>query len=154
MNKIINIVLSGLLWRRYKLLIVSLVVLITSIFIIGKVHSDYLAYVQTQQTPVNVGWSFAVKWGAWLFVLLLFLLVNHLANKQKDKQAVQDKPNNTLSAIIVDKFKGKKESIQTPPQTSQNSTANNQENDPFAQLREKDKLRSYADLLIKKNKKK
>jgi hypothetical protein len=87
-------------------------------------------------------------------VLLLFLLVNHLANKQKDKQAVQDKPNKTLSAIIVDKFKGKKESIQTPRNTSQNSTANNQDNDPFAQLREKDKLRSYADLLIEKNKKK
>ncbi|MGB3727202.1 MAG: hypothetical protein WA981_15740 [Glaciecola sp.] len=154
MNKIINIVLSGLLWRRYKLLIVSLIVLVASIFIIGKVHSDYLAYVQTSQTPANVGWSFAVKWGAWFFVLLLFLLVNHLANKQKDKQAVQDKPNKTLSAIIVDKFKGKKESIQTPRNTSQNSTANNQDNDPFAQLREKDKLRSYADLLIEKNKKK
>ena len=47
MNKLINIILSGLLWRRYKFLLVSLLVLIVFIFLSGQLHQDYLSYAQS-----------------------------------------------------------------------------------------------------------
>ncbi|WP_395341614.1 hypothetical protein PN836_019685 [Ningiella sp. W23] len=150
MNKLINIVLSGLLWRRYKFLLVSLILLILFVFIAGQIHQDYLAYAQSTEN-VSVGWSFAVKWTSWIVALLLFFGVNHLHNKRKQKQADLEGNNSALSRIMAWKKQSKSNELPSKPNNRQRSgqDANDgKQHDPFAHLRTKDKLRSYGDILI------
>lgn len=163
MNKIINIILSGLLWRQYKFLIASLVLLIVAIFIVGQVHDDYIAYAQTSAQAAQVGWSFVVKWLAWLGAVLLFLVSNHFVNARKEKIKAQ-KPSKSLKTILSFKvFKGadKADSNDTSVlkqngKSSKEPTKETQagSEDPFAHLRDKEKLRSFADLVIEKHDKK
>ncbi|MFC4701769.1 hypothetical protein ACFO4O_16575 [Glaciecola siphonariae] len=159
MNKLINIVLSGLLWRKYKFLLVSLIALIVCVFLVGQIHQDYLAYAQTTSN-VAVGWSFAVKWLVWVIAICIFFAANHFANKRKQRKDVKEDKNSALQRIIEWK-NSKKGGSKAKPQTAQNpkqagkgdaTTAHDESepNDPFAQLRHKEKLRSYADLIIEK----
>lgn len=148
MNKLINIVLSGLLWRRYKFLLVSLIVLIAFVFLVGQIHQDYLAYAQTID-DAQVGWSFALKWAVWLVSILLFLTANHWVNKRKQKKADLEDNNSALQRIIKWKL-SKKHKETDPPSGSKVDEGTADKSDPFAQLRTKDKLRSYADLIIEK----
>lgn len=149
MNKILNIILSGLLWRQYKFLIVSLVLLIVSVFVIGQVHDDYLAYAQSTiesggEGP-NVGLSFIIKWGLWILAFSLFIFSNHLANARKEKQKAEQGSNKTLRTLLSFKRnKTPEPAIQKPVKTSKPNSSD----DPFAHLRAKEKLRSYADLVI------
>lgn len=174
MNKIINLVLSGLLWRRYKFLLVSLVLTIVFMVIVGQVHQDYLRYNEMLEQPKFVGWSFAIKWGVWVLALSLFLFANHWYNEKK--QAQKDKENeghNSALKKLLHRVSGKTTAGATQ-NAKQKATQNNKDEearastskqagaarqgqdkensdkDPFAELRNKDKLRSYAELIIDK----
>lgn len=155
MNKLINIVLSGLLWRRYKFMIVSLIILIACIFIVGQIHDDYLAYAQTSGEAVSVGASFIVKWLIWIVGFALFIFANHLANRRKEKQAVNDTANKSLLGILGQKFAKVKtggDEVSVKPKAKPKALETSDSKvDPFDALRSKDKLRSYADLLIDKH---
>jgi hypothetical protein len=159
MNKLINIILSGLLWRKYKFFILSLIVLIAFIFVVGQVHQDYLRYNELQDTPTNIGLSFAVKWLIWAGSIILFLVANHYFNqhKRKQKELASEQSNSALS----------KSRISSSDSTSSNDSSKTQrkasgaehdgakksnvsESDPFAAIRKKEKLRSYADVVIEK----
>ena len=154
MNKLINIILSGLLWRQYKFLIVSLLLLIVVIFIVGEVHEDYLAFAQTSEEDAQVGLSFMLKWGVWLLAIGIFLFANHLVNARKNKEKALSASNKSLLNILQFN-RGKKPFNKAEKQTdnAQTHTGKNveTENDPFAHLRNKKKLRSYADLVIEKH---
>ncbi|MFC3123389.1 hypothetical protein [Agaribacter flavus] len=148
MNKLINIVLSGLLWRRYKFLIVSLVLLIVSLVVVGQVHKDYVEFAQATDNTSSLGMSFVVKWGVWLLLISIFLAANHFYNKQKDKaEAQKSNTNSALSKVLKwrnDKLYAASKSSSPPSKSKQKTT----EIDPFEQIRTREKLRSYADLLI------
>ena len=164
MNKLINIILSGLLWRKYKFFILSLIVLIAFIFVVGQVHQDYLRYNELQDTPTNIGLSFAVKWLIWAGSIILFLVANHYFNqhKRKQKELASEQSNSALSKLL--KWKSRLSSSENADpnassKTQQKSTGANlggdekpstSNNDPFAAIRKKEKLRSYADVVIEK----
>ncbi|MFT5277633.1 MAG: hypothetical protein ACI97K_002395 [Glaciecola sp.] len=157
MNKIINIILSGLLWRKYKFFILSLIVLIAFIFVVGQVHQDYLRYNELQDSPTNIGLSFAIKWLIWAGSIILFLLSNHYFNrfKRQQKELESEQSNSALSKLLKWKS-GFSKKTQTPNSVQQSmseeskteKSAVEQELDPFAAIRKKDKLRSYADVVI------
>lgn len=151
MNKLLNIILSGLLWRRYKFLLVSLIILIAFVFLSGQIHQDYLAYAQTNPN-IGVGWSFALKWLAWIISVVLFFMLNNWHNNKKQLQADADDKNSTLQKILKWKLTHPKDSAQQSAKQDEsgNNKADGDENDPFAHLREKPKLRSYADIIIEK----
>jgi hypothetical protein len=163
MNKIINIILSGLLWRQYKFLIASLVLLIIVIFVVGQVHDDYIAFAQTSAQVAQVGWSFVVKWLAWLVAIILFLVSNHFVNARKEKIKAQ-KPSKSLKTILSFKvFKGADNADNNDSSVLQQNGKSSKSlkkerpassEDPFAHLRDKEKLRSFADLVIEKHDKK
>lgn len=159
MNKLINIVLSGLLWRQYKFLIVSLVLLIVVIFIVGQVHNDYIDYANTSNENANVGLSFIIKWLAWVGAVVAFFVSNHLVNKKKEREKAQA-PSSTLQKILAFKankksaLKGEKESLNKQTNDNTSTSDQNSQQDPFAQIREKQKLRSMGDFLIEKHDKK
>jgi uncharacterized membrane-anchored protein YitT (DUF2179 family) len=156
MNKIINIILSGLLWRKYKFFILSLILLIAFIFVVGQVHVDYLRFNDRQDNPTNIGLSFAVKWAVWAVSIIVFLVSNHVFNKYKkqQKQLESEQSNSALSKIMKWKVSfGSNEQSEKSTASSQNqpnrqSTSSTEKVDPFDAIRKKDKLRSYADVII------
>jgi len=154
MNKLINIVLSGLLWRRYKFLLVSLILLIVFVFLVGQVHQDYLAYAQSTG-GVAVGWSFAVKWLVWILGIVVFLALNHWANQRKQKQNDAQDKNSALQRIIKWKNKSQEKTgeAKLSDKAPDKSPNKGEQKGPFAALREKEKLRTYADIIIEKKSK-
>ncbi|WP_371195542.1 hypothetical protein [Glaciecola sp. SC05] len=148
MNKLINIVLSGLLWRKYKFLLVSLIALIAFVFLVGQIHQDYLSYAQSTANA-SVGLSFAVKWLVWAVAIFVFLGANHWVNKRKQKQSDLEEKNSALQRIINWKNRNKLNSTEAPAKQPSEERSKASE-DPFAELRTKDKLRTYADLIIEK----
>jgi hypothetical protein len=162
MNKLINIVLSGLLWRRYKFLLVSLVLTVVTMIIVGQIHQDYLSYNALLEDPKHVGLSFAIKWLVWIASVILFLGLNHWYNqkKQAEKELESGGTNTALKKLLgrlnrksqtnTKDLSNRRENIATS-QESVASTGNDESsNDPFAALRTKQKLRSYADVIIEK----
>jgi hypothetical protein len=160
MNKLLNILLSGLLWRRYKFLLVSLIGLIVFIFLSGQIHQDYLAYAQSNEN-VSVGWSFALKWLAWIFAVVVFFMLNNWHNNKKQLQADSQDKNSTLQRILKwkrthpqdDTKHGTKQSISASQRSNKKTSEGvdapySDANDPFAHLRDKAKLRTYADIII------
>ncbi|MBT1449900.1 hypothetical protein KJ365_03330 [Glaciecola sp. XM2] len=148
MNKLINIILSGLLWRRYKFLLVSLLVLIVFIFLSGQLHQDYLSYAQSTDS-VSVGWSFAIKWLSWLVAVVVFFALNNWHNNKKQAQVDVKDNNSTLQRILSWK-KAHPEEEQNKRERNPSDEQVDRSDDPFAHLREKDKLRTYADIIIDK----
>jgi hypothetical protein len=162
MNKLINIILSGLLWRKYKFFILSLIILIAFIFVVGQVHQDYLRYNELQETPTNIGLSFAVKWLIWAFSITLFLVANHYFNryKRQQKELASEQSNSALSKLLKWKSRFGSNAGSSLNTSNVESSASKQKVsatekaaeadavDPFAAIRKKDKLRSYADVVI------
>ncbi|GBL05852.1 hypothetical protein [Glaciecola sp. KUL10] len=146
MNKLINIVLSGLLWRRYKFLLVSLVITVISMVIVGQIHQDYLSYNALLEEPKHVGLSFALKWLIWIGSVILFLGVNHWYNqkKQAEKELDSGGTNTALKKLL-----GRLQ-VTSTDEKSEQPQKKGQPKDPFEALRSKDKLRSYADVIIEK----
>lgn len=151
MNKIINIILSGLLWRKYKFLIVSLIVLVVFNIVVGRIHNDYLSYVESTGDIPNVGLSFVVKWALWIIAVLVFWALNHWVNKKKEQKDLLKAKNKSFSNIVASKFrKTDTASEQTSGVGANESKVDTKnERDPFAHIRSKDKLDSYADMVIK-----
>ncbi|WP_100643448.1 hypothetical protein [Alteromonas facilis] len=147
MNKLINIILSGLLWRKYKFLLVSLLITIVAIVLIGQIHNDYLRYAESTQNA-SVGWSFVIKWSAWIAVAMGFLLANHGYNQRKQAIADQQGSNTALQRLLKFKHKIKGDEQAAPDDEATRPPASPDKHDPFAHLRHKDKLRSYADIVI------
>jgi hypothetical protein len=162
MNKLINIVLSGLLWRRYKFLLVSLVLTVITMIIVGQIHQDYLSYNALLEQPKHVGLSFAIKWLVWVASVILFLGLNHWYNqkKQTEKELESGGTNTALKKLlgrlnrksqVNTKGVSDRAENNTTYQEAVASTGNDESgNDPFASLRKKQKLRSYADVIIEK----
>ena len=159
MNKLINIILSGLLWRKYKFFILSLLVLIAFIFVVGQVHQDYLRYNELQDTPTNIGLSFAVKWLVWACSITIFLVSNHYFNqyKRQQKELASEQSNSALSKLLKWKSRitasGEEQKTTNEKVTRTSKLVVDDEklshsDDPFADIRKKDKLRSYADVVI------
>ncbi|WP_100657622.1 hypothetical protein [Alteromonas flava] len=146
MNKLINIILSGLLWRRYKFLLITLIITVLSIILVGQIHADYLSYSVTTEDPA-VGWSFVLKWAAWLVLVIVFLVANQWYNARKEALAEQRKPNSALQRLLKRKSRTSSAAHSETGNEQQDAI---QSEDPFAHLRHKEKLRSYADIVIEK----
>lgn len=123
--------------------------------IVGQVHQDYLSYNALLEQPKHVGLSFAIKWGTWLLLVLLFFGLNHWYNQKKQiEKELETGGSNTALNKLLGRFKRDKvehiinENDASEPST--NAASKEVQTDPFASLRKKDKLRSYADVIIEK----
>ena len=114
-----------LIWSRYKSVIVSTILLFIFFWLINKVHADFLTYSELQNSSEHLGLSFVVKWVVMLAGILLYFLYNHLARKSRRKKPAIKKDYNPSD-----------------------------DNDPFAEIRKKDKLKSKSDFILEKKSKK
>ncbi len=114
------------IWKKYKRLIVSTLLLIAYLWIIGFAHSEYLSYAELQNQQEHVGSSFFIKWIAMLVgVVAYFLFYFFFTGKKHHKQ-------NSDTTMMASK--------------------KDDESDPFDAIRKKDKLRSKAEMIIDKHK--
>lgn len=133
-KNIVKITLLNYLWKKYKAVIVSTVVLFFYFWLVGKLHEDYVSYSHLNNDTNNLGLSFVLKWLCFLVGLGLYLLVNARQNR---KESVLEKMSSTAE----------KGNAKTAAEASSSSSA-----DPFQHLREKEKLRSKADVIIERHK--
>lgn len=105
-------------WKQYKRAIVSTLLLFAYLWLVGKVHTDYLDYARMEANSA-IGKSFLIKWAALLAGTFIYLLYHFIARKQKPVK------KNQQMTILQD-----------------DST------DPFAEIRQRKKLRSRAEMLI------
>lgn len=116
-----------LVWKQYKAVILSTIALFAYLFLVGSLHSDFLEHARLNADKQNLGLSFIYKWGAFALGLAIFFGYHYLRprtkNVAKEKQKKLEKELNDLDP----------------------------EDDPFATIRARDKLRSRADFLIEKN---
>ena len=130
-NKLLKITVIGFIWSRYGTMILSAIVLFAWFWVVGLVHEDYLSYLTLQGEGASAGWSFLLKWLAFLVGVICYWWFNSYARKKFDKKEKGSlaEPSNTQAAVEAD--------LGSP-----NSK------DPFDKIRRKEKLRSKADLVI------
>ena len=116
----------ALIWKQYKASIVSTVILFAYLYLVGSLHADFLEHSRLNDDKQNLGLSFVYKWAAFAFGLIVYFAYHYWRprekNLAKEKQRQLEKELDELSP----------------------------EDDPFAEIRARKKLRSRADFLIDK----
>lgn len=134
-KNLVHLTLLTVIWKKYRSMILSTLVLFGYFFLVSMLHEDYLNYTELNQEQQYLGLSFIVKWLAFLLGLLVYLSFNFgfLWRKQEKKDG---KPINTPRSKPHQGHEQK------------DSPATASKSDPFADIRNRDKLRSRADFLI------
>lgn len=127
-KQIFRVAFVTLIWKQYKAVIVSTFLIIAYLLLVGNLHSDYLAHSQLQNDSAGSGISFIYKWVAYTVGVMLYFGFHALRSKRPKKQD------------LAAKAKQANEIAKRDPQ------------DPFAAIREKDKLRSRADFIEQQTK--
>jgi len=125
-KQVFRIAFVTLIWKQYKSVIISTLLLFGYLFIVSSVHADYLTHSELQNDTSGSGLSFLYKWLAFASGILAYFLFHYFRGRSA-KQT-------TKSVNVATKSKN-------------GSTPTTDENDPFANIRERKKLRSRADFL-------
>lgn len=127
--------LATVVWKRYRRPIGSTIALLISYFFIAMVHSDYVAWATTTAEHGHLWASFIVKWVALIGVSALYYWFNtrNLAPANNAPETGPDK-----------KSKSRRKPAPETPDFSAGP-------DPFADIRNKDKLRSRADIAMEQS---
>ncbi len=120
-------------WKRYKAIIVSTVILFVFFWLVGQLHQDYLSYGDLNKDTQHFGLSFVIKWAAFITGFIIYVLFNSWQGKRARR--TKDLPQDVVSTAKL---------------TSDAPDEGVKANDPFHDIRQKDKLRSKADMIIEK----
>ena len=132
-KQIFRLAFVTVIWKQYKGIIVSTLVLFTYLWLVGSVHADYMSYAETQGDDALVGRSFLYKWAALIAGVVSYIVYNFFRGSRSEpnnKATSQTKANAKL--IIVGELN---------------------DDDPFAKIRTKEKLRTRAEMLVDKKSK-
>ena len=127
LKNLLHITVLTLLWKKYRQLILSTLVLVAYLWLVSLLHDDYVNYSELDGDKQYLAWSFAIKWLAYLSGIVIYLFISWRRNGKVDTE-------NT--------------STTTQTKTATTSKKNNPLTDPFADIRQRDKLRSRADFII------
>ena len=130
-KNILRITLISYIWQRYKIIIVSTLLLFVYFWLIDKLHQDFISYSHLISSDKNLGLSFLLKW----FCLLIGVVVYFFLNSRRYKLGKHQKKASNMPGDSADR-----------PATPNKA-------DPFQAIREKARLRSKADITIEKNNK-
>lgn len=129
-KNLIHLTLISVIWKKYRNMIVSTLLLFIYFWLVSMVHGDFVNYSELNSDKQYLALSFFIKWLAFLLGVVIYLIFNSRYSSRK----LKDKNSGKASA--------KKDAV--------NTTETNQA-DPFEQIRRRDKLRSRADFIIQKN---
>lgn len=137
-NKVLQITLLGFIWKRYSKLIVTTIFLFAYFWIVSRIHTDYLKFAELNDGNENIGFSFILKWIAFLTGVGIYALFN--TYHKLPKIVPNNNPGSGNSNLT--KINNKNTSTKVTPDSTDNKS------DPFSELRKKDKLRSKAEIII------
>lgn len=124
-KQVFRVAFVTLIWKQYKSAIVSTLVLFAFLLIISNIHSDYLIAVGPDKIDQT---TFIYKWLAYTAGIVVFLGYHLIRGKLKATE-----PSD-------------REKI------AQSKESETDGDDPFAEIRNRKKLRSRADFLIDQEK--
>jgi len=137
-KQIFRITFITFVWKQYKHVIVSTLILFAYLWLVGSVHEDYLSYAELQEDDSLAGRSFLMKWAAFASGVILYLVYHWFRGAKvragKLGSGSESKTSSGKRHAAINTF-----------------DSNNDEDDPFAAIREKKKLRSRAEIMIDKN---
>lgn len=146
MNRLVKLILATLLWRNYKVLISSTLILVLILLLSNMVQSDYLATQLAEKQldsaympPISLSTSQYLLWLVYVLGFLCWYAYNRRANCQ-----VEPSNNQTLQTLLRSKAKRNQQSASEKQSTQRTDI------DYFAHIRHKQKLRSEADILLQK----
>lgn len=122
-KSLFKLLVTSVVWTRYRSVILISLFLLIFIFMVTLIHTDYMHYVERAGQKDYIGVSFLVKWGLIIGSVIAYGLYL--------KWLLRVKPSK-------------------PSKHNQEEKREGQENDPFAQLRDKKKLRSQAEIVMDK----
>lgn len=146
------------IWKKYKGQLLTTLAYILGLLIISLVHSDYLDYVAvSKQGQEFVSKSFLLKWLAYIIITAVYFWLFKSFSKV-EKEGHEDlsflrkfsSKRKTKSGSVS----GRSEDKVAKSVKSQGTKSANTSNDPFANIRKKEKLRSEADLIVEQADKK
>jgi len=122
------------IWKRYKRVLVSTGMLLAFFWLVNFAHDEYLAYAEYQQQIDSINISFLIKWlclglGAIIYMVYHFWVPVSFPQSSKDPDSLN---------------KTKPEKVKIPD-------VDPNEPDPFEQIRNMEKLRTRAEIMIDKN---
>ena len=129
-NQLLRLSFITFIWKRYKALIISTLLLLLFFWIVALVHQDYSQYAQLNEDKQYLGLSFLLKWLFYGLAVSGYIYYNWLAGSTKPQQ-----PNSPST---------------TTKEASSRAPLDSNKNDPFEHLRNKKQLKSKADQVIDK----
>jgi len=134
LNQMVKWTVIITMWRKYKRHVVATLVLLIVLFLINLLHQDFISFNQQQQTEY-LALSYGVKWLSFIISLAVYFVVLSKINKAA-------KFDSTIHQMMSKKSVHSSQAEPTENKTNQTNS------DPFANLRQKKKLRSKADMVI------
>lgn len=136
-NQLLKWTLLISIWRKYKQYIGITVFLFLALMLTSFLHQDYVNYSLVTDNE-NLGLSYVVKWLVYLSLVTAFWFA---VGKIK---SVRGKDSDLHRKMKVADHKSTKEAQENPDETDDDQL------DPFANIRQKKSLRSKADIEIEK----
>ncbi len=149
-KNLFRITLASYIWKQYKAIIISTLILFVYFWLVGKLHADFISYSELNNDKRYIGASFIVKWLLFIFGVIFYFFVNvRYSDSKGNKQGKEDKygkenPESSINTFGINKNNSPDLQSNTKSPTSK---------DPFEEIRRKNKLKSSADIIIEKNKK-
>lgn len=116
------------IWKQYKRLIVSTLLLFSYLWFVGFAHGEYLNFASRQAEQNAIGLSFFIKWGAMIFGVVSYFAYYFFASRLRSTKSIAKSDN------------------------KQNQDFSADQDDPFDHIRNKEKLRSRAEIVMDKKK--
>ena len=87
-KQIFRLTFATFIWKQYKRIIVSTLLLFAYLWLVGSIHSDFLSYAELQTDQTMAGRSFLLKWAALVSGVVLYLAYNFIRSaKRKAKDS-------------------------------------------------------------------
>ena len=171
MNQIFRITFVTFIYKRYKQTILSTALLLLVLWLIEKIHQDFVSYSQLNDDTSYLALSFGLKWFAFACVTGLYCAWNVLFKQEKFKKENLSKAERKKYGQLLneedeleDDLIAKMRAIPTSKVTSkvtvkadqkESKTENEKDGegakpDPFDQIRDKETLKSKADFVLHK----
>lgn len=131
-KQVFRVAFVTLIWKQYKQLIVSTLLLFFYLFLVGSVHADFLKHAELQNEAADTGFSFVYKWVAFVGGVAIYFLYHYVRNQKIRRDKVDPKAK-------------QKELIQELDELQESD-------DPFADIRTRKKLRGRADFMMDEKK--
>jgi hypothetical protein len=169
MNQIFRITFVTFIYKRYKQTILSTALLLLVLWLIEKIHQDFVNYSQLNEDTSFLAVSFGLKWFAFVCVTGLYTAWNLFFKRESfrkeslskaerkkygqllnDDDELEDDLIAKMRAIPISKATSKFTAKTTEKEPQNEKDREDAKPDPFAQIRDKETLKSKADFVLHK----